>query len=171
MESDIKTLLHAHQTGDGEAFRHLYDRTVDRVFGFVAGRITPREMAEEVTQDTFVELHRSLRRFVYQSDSAFYAFLFLIARRQLIKRYGVEQKHATNEFKDEIHLVDPKQEMTLAVQQALSKLDEVSRDIVLLHYWSRFSFAEIGACIHMTEGAVRTRHHRAKEVLASVLNA
>lgn len=173
MESiDIQTTVERCVSGQAESFKLLYEHLVDRVFGFVVARVDSRTIAHEVTQDIFVELHKALPKFTYQSDAAFYSFLFTIVRRQVTRRYEEQKKH-TNVSLEEQYVAGSEQsaEVTYAVRSALNSLDECSREIVVLHHWSRFTFAEIGTLINMTESAVRVRHHRARATLASILNA
>lgn len=172
MESiDIKVIVKQSAEGNSESFRALYNHLVERVFIFVVARVNGRELAREITQDVFVELHKSLKNFSYQSDAAFYSFLFTIVRRQLARRYSEQKKYATAELEESLHGVVPSVETEFAVENALNALDECSREIVVLHHWSRFTFAEIGEIINMTEGAVRVRHHRARATLASLLTS
>jgi RNA polymerase sigma-70 factor (ECF subfamily) len=147
----------------------LYNHLVEKVFFFVISRSSDKDVAKEVTQDVFIELHRSLKKFTYHSDEAFYAFVYTIARRQLIKRYKDSNKHASSELEESFHGTPAPVETEYAIWSALATLDECSREIVVLHHWSRFTFAEIGKIINMTEGAVRVRHHRARAALASLL--
>lgn len=170
MESvEIKALVTA-AADTPEGFAALYEHIVDRVFAFVSFRTNSHEDAREVTQDVFVELYKSLPKFVYRSDVAFYAFLFTIARRQLAAYYKRNQKHASAVLEETEHTaLVPDAHLTTSVHQALETLDDVSREIVVLHHWSRFTFAEIGSLINMTESAVRVRHHRARATLASIL--
>lgn len=172
MESiNIKTTIKSSQDGDPEAFRSLYEATIDRVYPFVLCRVSDKADAKDVTQDSYVELHASLSRFSYQSDAAFYAFLFTIVRRRLAKHYNSVKRHDADVFDESHHgAVATETETQVAITQALSQLDEQSREIVVLHHWSRFTFSEIGTLINMTESAVRVRHHRARAKLASLLN-
>ncbi len=173
MESiNIRTTIQQSVEGDSKAFAELYEHLVQRVFAFVATRVSERHVAQEVTQDIFVELHKSLPKFSYHSDAAFYAYVFTIVRRQLAARYGLQKKHQVVELDETVFSIkEQSAEVTHSVQSALETLDECTREIVVLHHWSRFTFAEIGALINMTESAVRVRHHRARAHLASVLNA
>ena len=86
--------------------------------------------------------------------------------------YHRQQATHVEEFHDEqVAATGPGAELTHSVHRALEQLDECSREIVVLHHWSRYTFAEIAAIINMNESAVRVRHHRARATLASVLNA
>ncbi len=172
MESaiDIKTVTEKIRSGDTASFELLYRAEVNRVFAFVSYRVNDRETAKEVTQDCFVELYRALSKFTYQSDAAFYAFLFTIVRRTLAGRYALMKRHAVSEFhEDAVAALDSSPAAQFEVRSALETLDDVSREIVVLHHWSRYTFAEIAALINMTESAVRVRHHRARAVLKDAL--
>jgi RNA polymerase sigma-70 factor (ECF subfamily) len=172
MESiNIKVVVEKCAQKDATSFAELYEFLVDRIFTFVSYRTNDKTAATEVTQDVFIELHKALFKFKYKSDAEFYGFVFTIVRRQLAKYYLMNNKHRTSEV-DETSLTDnaPNIELINSVRSALEKLDERSREIVVLHHWSRFTFAEIANIINMTESAVRVRHHRAKTALASILN-
>ena len=172
MESiNIETLVKQSVANNADSFRVLYEHLSQRIFAFVVTRVNDRMTAIEVTQDAFVELYKSLPKFKYQSDPAFYAFVFTIVRRQLAARYSEQKKHVRVDVEESTipEHTFATEEMH-AVHTALETLDECSREIVVLHHWSRFTFAEIGALINMTESAVRVRHHRARASLASALH-
>ena len=173
MESiNIKALVERCAKGEASGFAVLYEHLIDRIFSFVASRVNGRDDAIEVTQDSFIELHKALSKFTYKSDAEFYGFVFTIVRRQLAKYYFMDNKHKTSEINENTLRSNlPDIELTQSVRSALETLDERTREIVVLHHWSRFTFAEIGSIINMTESAVRVRHHRALAALASVLNA
>ena len=170
---NIETLTAEYKAGDTACFEELYRLLLPAVFAYVSHRTSTREQALDVTQDSFIELSRSLAGFTYRSDGAFYAFLFTIVRRQLAKHYGLVKKHDTAD-EEVLHSVpngEPAAEVSLAVRAALEALDERAREIVVLHHWSRYTFGEIAAILHMTESAVRVRHHRAQATLRTVLTS
>lgn len=173
MESiiNIKTIVEKCAGNDSASFTELYEHLVDRIFSFVSYRTNDKVAAIEVTQDVFVELHKALANFKYQTDPAFYSFVFTIVRRQLANRYGVEKKHESSVMEETMfQAAEPNVELTYSVRSALETLDECSREIVVLHHWSRFTFVEIAELINMTESTVRVRHHRALAALSSILN-
>ncbi len=172
MESviNIEALVKAVAAGNETSFEQLYTHLADRVFSFVSARTSTRTEALDVTQDTFVELYKALSGFRYERDAAFYSFVFTIARRQLAQHYDKRAKHQVTELVEEVTPSETASaELTSEVQQALETLDDRSREIVVLHHFSRYTFAEIAALINMTESAVRVRHHRARLHLAEAL--
>ncbi len=174
MESvvDIQQTVAAASRGDQASFSVLYEHLGDRVFAFVLSRTSNRTVALDVTQDSFVELFKALPKFTYQSDAAFFAFVFTIVRRQVAQYYHRHNKEQVVELHEEfIAESGPGAAELHAVHAALATLDEATRDIVVLHHWSRYTFAEIAAMVNMTESAVRVRHHRARATLAEALSA
>ncbi len=170
MVDSIEHHLRAAQHGDEESFEHVYKHLVDKVFAFVMSRTSDREMALELTQDIFVELYKALKTFTYQHETAFYAFVYTIARRQLAQYYERKKAKEVTSF-DETSMAAESATAAVSteVARALERLDERSREIVVLHHWSRHTFGEIAALLGMNESAVRVRHHRAQQELATLL--
>lgn len=173
LKSSIETLTAKYKAGNPACFEELYQLLSPSVFAFVSHRTSSRESALDVTQDSFIELSRALSSFTYQSDGAFYAFVYTIVRRQLAKHYAGTAKHATASEATLETVADGtvSRETTLSVEAALQELDERAREIVVLHHWSRYTFGEIADILDMTESAVRVRHHRAQATLANLLNS
>ncbi len=170
-KSRIETLTAEYTAGNPACFEELYQLLSAPVFAFVSHRTSTRESALDVTQDSFIELSRALKNFMYQSDGAFYAFVYTIVRRCLGKHYAATAKHATVDeaVLETVVAEEVSRETTLGVEAALLKLDEQTREIVVLHHWARHTFSEIAAILHMTESAVRVRHHRAQTTLLNLL--
>ncbi len=173
-EHPLRTLITACSRLETDSFQQLYAIVQPKVFSYVSYRTNTREQAIDVTQDILIELNQSLPKFAYHSDAEFFGFVFTITRRVLARHYAHKHTKAARVQSDveldEIAPVESESEMVLAVRQALEKLDTAERDIIVLHHWSRYTFGEIGAMVNMTEGAVRTKHHRARSKLAHLLD-
>jgi RNA polymerase sigma-70 factor, ECF subfamily len=173
IETELRTVVEASCRRETVAFRQLYDRLQSRVFAYVAYRTPTREVAVDLTQDIFVELYQALPSCTYRSDAEFYSFVFTIVRRMVAKYYADKHTQATKDqvaIPEEILSDDTVQESErMAVRQALDQLDEIAREIVVLHHWSRYTFGEIAIMLTMSESAVRTRHHRALATLNPLL--
>ena len=57
--------------------------------------------------------------------------------------------------------MEEKAEISDRAQRVLEDVDEITRKILVLHYWSGYSFKEIAVIIGMKDTAVRKRHSRA----------
>lgn len=169
----VHALIRSAKNNDDRASRELYEHLIDRVYAYVRYRTGSDTEATDLTQDIFIDLFKSLSGFTYQSDAQFYSFVFTITKRKLAKHYAGKNTEAALARVD----VDPETltaaaadtETGDALDRALATLDGDVREIVVLHHWSRYSFAEIATLIDSTEGAVRTRHHRALKQLAATL--
>lgn len=177
-EHDMRVLIEKSAQSDAESCKKLYTHLIDKVYPYVRHRTDTEEQAVDLTQDVFIDLFVSLPNFTYQSQTRFYAYVFVIVKRKLAKHYA---ESSTRQLKTQIEF----DENTIAfdtdtptrlehahdVERALSSLDTVAREIVVLRHWSRHSFVEIAAFMDMTESAVRVRHHRALQSLATKLDA
>lgn len=171
--TNLGPLIEKSSAGDASAFEALYKILVPKVFGYIEYRLRIRDVARECTQDVFIALYEALPRFQYQSDEQFYSYLFTITKRVLLKQYYNKHTVASAQrvAEEGDHFPDrPNQYETIdSVTRALATLDAVSREIIVLHHWSRYTFPEIAALIGMTESAVRVRHHRAQKQIATLL--
>lgn len=168
-ELDIRTLIEKCAQGDTGSYQALYDHMIDRVYAYIRYRTSTKEQATDIAQDVFIELWKALPRFTYQSREQFYAYVFVITKRKLSALYAKRDRE-TLELNEEtimIEMGDSGGEMSDEVSRALETLDEQTREIVVLHHWSRYTFKEIASLINMTETAVRVRHHRALKSLAA----
>jgi RNA polymerase sigma-70 factor (ECF subfamily) len=172
---NINELVQESASGDSESFKVLYEHLVTKVYAYVRYRLNNEDDAIDLTQEVFVDLYKSLTKFTYLSQEQFYGFVFTITKRKLAKYYAdthTQLSKNTSEF-DEDQYVEADNSSTVSadIKQALQRLDDIAREIVVLHHWSRYTFPEIATLIHMTESAVRVRHHRALKTLSASLDS
>jgi RNA polymerase sigma factor (sigma-70 family) len=171
---DTAAVIQRAAAGEAAAFRVLYEHLIDKVYNYVQYRTASTDDALDLTQEVFIDLFKALPNFTYSSEAEWYGFVFAITKRKLARRYAeiaVEQIHTTR-APDEAVLGAAKESdlgTVDAVKRALTTLDDTARDIIVLHHWSRYTFGEIASLIHMTESAVRVRHHRALKTLSVTL--
>ncbi len=159
----IVTLIAKSGKGDTECYKSLYEHLVSRVFPYVRSRVKTKEAATDLVQDVFIELWKALPKFVFRSLPQFYAFVFVITKRQLAQYYsrgardplpfdenalGEEDGDSNHEQEDEI-------------SRLLETLSPEAKEVITLHHWSGYTFGEIALMLRMNETAVRVRHHRA----------
>jgi len=177
---DIRTLIHESAKGDAESSKKLYEHLVEKVYTYVRYRTSRDEYSTDITQDVFIDFFAGLHTFVYQSTAQLYAFVFVITKRKLARHYAdmnIRGTTAQTSFDESVHLdtTHSHDEGTMHThnfdaQYALSLLDEETREIMILHHYSEYTFGEIALLIDMNESAVRVRHHRALKSLAEKLS-
>jgi RNA polymerase sigma-70 factor (ECF subfamily) len=166
--------------GASEALLELYERYRDRIMGF-AYRMTGRmDLAEDAFHSTFVYLCDHLDR--YEPRGKFAAYLFRIARSKIAD----EQRVARNKAKladnaervglapdvDSVATPDDTadlEEQKRMATEALDKLPDHLREVVVLRLYDGLSHAEIGEVVGVNEATARSRLRYALERLRELL--
>jgi RNA polymerase sigma-70 factor (ECF subfamily) len=170
-------LVRAAQEGDTDAFGVLYDRYVDVVFRYVLFRVGDRNLAEDVTSETFLRALRSIGSISYQGRDVG-AWFVTIARNIVFdhvksSRYRLEV--TTPELADNRELAaGPEQEVMADATNAellrcVAQLGEDQRECIVLRFIQGLSVAETAARMGRNEGAVKALQHRAVRRLAQLL--
>jgi RNA polymerase sigma factor (sigma-70 family) len=169
--ADLEAKLQAIRNGSSEEFRAVYEGLIDQVYPYVRYRTSTEDLALDLTQEVFIDLYQALRTFTYHTRSQFYSFVFVIVKRKLAKHYAEQNLKQPAVAFDESVTAAPAQDIETAdlVHRELAKLDDMTREIIILHHWSRYTFSEIAALLSLTESAVRVRHHRALKSLSAFL--
>lgn len=177
----------ARSRGAEAAFAELFRRYRERVYRFVRWRMAPAGLppdeVEEITQEVFFQLYRSLAD--YRGRSSFRTWLYGLAhnvcrhqRRRRGRRWRIErpQDAAGPEAWTEIPDLAPGAldrveagEVRRRVHRTLSELAPIYRDVLVLRDWEDLSYAEIARVLAIPVGTVRSRLHQARARLAAAL--
>jgi len=172
-------LLALALTGDEDAFTALYRRRQGPVYRFSLHMSGSPQVAEEVTQEVFLFLLQRGRDFD-PARGAVGAYLFGVARnyvrRAMEKSYG-EAATTSPAEEDDPFLVtdfDPLENMarsqtSKAVWKAVLSLPEHYREVVVLCDLQELSYADAAAALGCALGTIRSRLHRAHEMLVKKL--
>lgn len=171
---DLNQLLHKACKGDKDAFGQIYKIYFRKIYRYCRINLNNEAQAEDVAQETFLKAWRSLSSFSTYDGSSIQAFLFRIARNALIDLSRKKQEYPLEEALDiesgdDIERELDKKEEIEKVQQALKKLEERERQIVILRFFEEMTGAEIARVMEINEGAVRVRLHRILKKLKEVI--
>jgi RNA polymerase sigma-70 factor, ECF subfamily len=170
-------LVRAAQGGDTVAFGELYDRYVDIVFRYVLFRVGDRELAEDVTSETFLRALRRITSVSYQGRDVG-AWFVTIARNLVldhVKSSRFRLEVATPEIRDSERVdAGPEQQvMSKVTREALlacvDQLGDDQRECIVLRFLQGLSVAETAKVMNRNEGAVKALQHRAVRRLAQLL--
>ncbi|MGH3433099.1 MAG: sigma-70 family RNA polymerase sigma factor [Thermocrispum sp.] len=178
-------LVRAAQSGDQQAFGALYDRYVDAVYRYVLFRVGDRELAEDVTSETFLRALRRISSVSYQGRDVG-AWFVTIARNLVldhVKSSRYRREVSTGEIADAgpaPYLAErqaehgPEQQvMAMATKEELlrciEELGDDQRECIVLRFMQGLSVAETAAIMSRNEGAVKALQHRAVRRLAQLL--
>ncbi len=172
---DEFALLRAWQRGDAQSGGELLARHTASVYHFFLTKTDP-VAAEELTQSVFEACAR--RREDLQANGSIRAYLFAIARNKLLqhrdewRRRGAQ--HDAFESGIAANLTSPSMAVARSQQQQLviTALQRLPLDLQIaleLHYWEEMSVAEIAEVLAVAPGTVKSRMHRARELLRDAI--
>ncbi len=158
--------------GDRAAFEVLFRRWAPRLSSLLSRTAGPSDQVDDLLQKTFLHVHRA--RADYQPTRPFRPWICTIAlnvRRENSRSRSRRREAAVDpEFVPEPGVPpEVRSPDARAVQQALLKLGDAQREVVVLHWYEGFSFPEIAELLGATTTAVKVRAHRAYEVLRGLL--
>jgi RNA polymerase sigma-70 factor (ECF subfamily) len=140
----------------------------DNVFRFIVKNLRHEEDAKDVVQSAFEKLWRN-RDAVETSKSK--SFLFTVAYNQMIDHLRKAKRiHLQEEFSAESKVThQPVHNMKKALYEALNRLNEVQKSLVMLKDYEGYSYDEIAQITGLNEGQVKVYLHRARLALRNYL--
>lgn len=158
--------------GDDEAFRMIFDRYSRPIISFIYDMVGQRELAEELTQETFVRAYRSLG--ALRDDAKLSTWLFGIAKNVAREslRSRIRENHRVEIDDDRVAMITDSEltpddqllnkELSLVIQAALSALDEDKRMVFTLKVFQQRSYEEIANITGFSIPKLKTDLHRAR---------
>lgn len=151
---------------DAETLFALYQDRLRRYLGHASGET---ELARDLTQEVFLRVSRV--GIPVAPDSQLAGWLFRIARNVALDHHRQRTRRPEEVPGTYDRAKGASQETTMALNQALSMLPELDRDVFLMREMSGLSYDEIANACELTPDAVRNRIHRARLQLREVLAA
>ncbi len=169
-------LMRKYVGGDSDAFRLLFERYGPILLRLTRRHLRDEELAREIVQQTFFQLHRA--RHDFRQDSRLRPWVLTIAMNLVREHWRRKKRRKMSELDETRHAApepvrSPMETSQRAAQlrEAMSKLPESQRVVVELHWFQERPFAEVAEIVGSTEGAVRVRAHRAYKKLEAWLSA
>lgn len=181
MSESFDEIIAAAREGDENAWRHIVESYTRRVFGLIFKHCQNAELAEEITQLTFVKIAQKLGD--YEEDGKFDAWLFRIAVNHLRDEMRRQKRQArptdfeiipsyVSAYTNEEDPPDARmqaQEDNQQLDQAIAKLPDADQELIFMRYSSGLSYAEIAEALDQPLGTVLARGHRALKKLKDML--
>ncbi|MDQ3100774.1 MAG: RNA polymerase sigma factor [Bacteroidota bacterium] len=159
---------------DPACFAPLYERYFNAIYRFLLRRCQHRELAADLTQQTFLKAMVALGSFT-DHGVPFRAWLYRIALNE-IRMYWRKRKEVVIDIDrsealliaTDLAIAEPDEQLH-RLAQALSRLDARKAQLIELRYMDGASFAEIGAIMEIGEDAAKMRLHRVLQFLRNYL--
>lgn len=183
-----RLLIRKLRERDEKAFREVVRRYGDQVFNMTYRMLGNREEAEDVAQEVFITVFKSIDSF--RGDSKFSTWLYRITAntcKNRIKYLARRHDRSKDEYDERIDrsqaagaVATPSTpqrpdtaleglELELQLQDVIASLDEDHRLLVVLRDIQELSYDEICEITGLPEGTVKSRLHRARAALKDKL--
>lgn len=165
MKKDLKSAVISAMNGDRDSYGILYEEYAVDMYRFALSICKNSDDAQDAVQETALSVYKSLP--ALKNPEKFKSYLFLSLSNTCKKR--LSSRPQTAEFVD-VGCEDSEIEFSLPVRESLSKLDEVSREILMLSVVGGFKSREIGKMLTLSPNTVRTKQKRALEKMREELS-
>jgi RNA polymerase sigma factor (sigma-70 family) len=157
-ERDERLMLRYAQDDDKEAFEILFRRHASQIASLFERSGRTQSEALDLVQQTFLHLHRS--RLDYDGERPFRPWLYAIAMN--VGRTAWRNRRPTESTANL-----PEQEAPTAasssteraVRQALARIPEDQREVIVLHWYEGLTFVEVAEAVNSTLSAVKIKAH------------
>lgn len=186
MSKSSTQLMLRFKSGDEASFAKLYEQHQRTVLNIIYRYLGNQSEAEDLAQEVFLRIYRSRER--YSPQARFTTWLYRITAN-LCLNYQRDQKRRRGEALyltgksgeefDRPELEDQRveaphqglasEELERAVIRAIDELPENQRMAVILSRYEELAYKEIGLAMDLTEKAVKSLLHRARQTLREKL--
>ncbi|HEX6576333.1 MAG TPA: sigma-70 family RNA polymerase sigma factor [Gemmatimonadaceae bacterium] len=166
-----RALAEAARAGDQDAFAGLVRLHQRRAYLVARAIVTVHEDAEDAVQDGFIRAWQSMDRF--DTSQSFGAWVNRIVANAALDITRRRKVRTTEELSDALRspFRDPALDAELGtrLRQALAKLPDRARSVIVLHDIEGFTHAEIGEMLGIPGGTARSDLHHARQKLREML--
>ena len=178
MTTNDQKYIDAILNGDANAFAVLVERYKDLVFTLALRMLKHREETEEVSQDSFIKIYKSLNKF--KGDSKFSTWIYKVTYNTCLDRIKKNKRHhntvTINEYTEHhVKTLDnaldkmEAHERNQAIQYCLNLLPSDDSAILNLFYFEELSLEEIAKVVGLKPNNVKVKLFRSRKKLATIL--
>ena len=161
------------ENGDENCINTLFERHKSKVYTYIVLNVKDRELAEDIFQETFIKVIKSLRKGRYMEKGIFLSWMVRISHNLIIDYYRRE-KHLkmTSTDQTEADIFNSKKfadsnvedkmvqnRIEFEVRQLINELPDDQKEVILLRHYGEMSFKEIadqtGVSINTALGRMR----------------
>jgi RNA polymerase sigma-70 factor (ECF subfamily) len=168
-----RELIHAAKSGSPQAFSTLVRGYLPRLYAVAYGYVRNVEDASDICQETLLRVYRNFSRF--DESRAFFPWVYRILKNLCLNQIQKKRPRET-EYTEGIvsHHKAPddlllEKEEAARLREALDRLPEIHREILVLKEWGGASYRELAVSLDIPEGTVMSRLYNARRTLKKTL--
>lgn len=165
-------LVRNYVEGDENALTVLINRHQSKIFGFIYSKIADRDISNDIFQDTFIKVIRTLKSNSYNEEGKFLPWVMRIAHNLIIDHFRKNKKmpmfRETEEFSifsimsDDSPTIESKiirDQVEIDLKKLIEELPEDQKEVLVMRMYQDMSFKEIsevtGVSINTALGRMR----------------
>ena len=156
-------LVSNYISGNEKALEIIINRHKQRIFSFILSKVLDREIAEDIFQDTFIKVIKTLKRGAYNEEGKFLPWVMRIAHNLIIDHFRRNKRIPTFKNTDEFDIFSVisdnvlnaegqiiKSQILDDVRNMINELPEDQKEVLLMRMYKDMSFKEIEHCEYCT---------------------
>lgn len=149
-------------------YNQCVNQYADNVYRFIMKNLRHEEDARDVVQSAFEKMWRNRENVDTEKSKS---YLFTIAYNQMIDHIRkVKRIKLKEDFAEESRITEqPQSQLKKILEEALGRLNETQRSLVMLKDYEGYSYEEIGQITGLSESQVKVYLHRARIQLKNFL--
>jgi RNA polymerase sigma-70 factor (ECF subfamily) len=165
-------LVKNYVEGDEKALTLLINRHQSKIFGFIYSKISDRDISNDIFQDTFIKVIKTLKSKSYNEEGKFLPWVMRIAHNLIIDHYRRNKKmpmfRETEEFSifsimsDNSPTIENKiirEQVEMDLKKLIEELPADQKEVLVMRMYQDMSFKEIseitGVSINTALGRMR----------------
>ncbi len=170
-------LVEQVKSGNDRAFAEIVNRYEKKVFFVVKRMLNDDDESADATQEVFIKLHDSLRKF--RGDANLYTYIYRIATNVSISYLRKKKVRAVVRIDEVISNMltggnEPQREadqdeLKKLVSRAVAALPMQQRQVFILRFYEELSYEEISQVMHRSLGALKANHFHAMKKIGDFL--
>lgn len=145
-------------------YEEIAEKYIDTIYRLALSRTKSPEYAEDITQDVFLKLLNSRKKF--ESEEHLKAWLLRVTINLTKDLFSSSWFKKTSEMDENISY---ESEEKSDLYYALMKLPQKYRTVIHLHYYEGYKIDEIAKIVNSTEGTIKSQLHRGREMLKNIM--
>ena len=159
-----RQLVDSYMNGNVDSFNLLLERHQNKVFSYILMPVKDRQLADDIFQDTFLKIIRTIKAGAYKEEGKFIQFAMRIAHNLIIDHFRKSNRlpmadsvNKDYDIMDNVRLSDPSVEDSMVNEQVyadlrkmIDNLPDEQKEVVNMRMYADMSFKEIAEATNVS---------------------
>jgi len=180
INSDDDLLIDAFKNGNRSAFNLIVRKYQKKIYMTIKKMVFDHDDADDITQEVFIKLYRSLKDF--RGESKFFTYLYRIAINYSLNHLNRNKKlrmrntefNETNDSHSRlnghnIHEIIDEKERSKILKKAIETLPDQQRAVFVMRYYDNMSYDEISKILNKSVGGMKANYFHALKKIGTCI--